>query len=114
MCSRLIVRRCPDGLVYFLANVSAKKPPLHLVSSCCLRLDAGRTSRAEIPLGRCVSSDRSPQTHLFYPRTQIGRLHSQKLGRSINTFDFPAGLLEDSKNVLALPTSHFCFGWVFR
>ena len=54
MCSRLIVRRCLDGLVFFLANVSAKKPPLHLVSSCCLRLDEGRTSRAEIPLGRYV------------------------------------------------------------
>ena len=50
----------------------------------------------------CVPSSRSLQAHLFYPGDQSGRLHAQKLGGSINLFDFPGGLLQNSKKVLAL------------
>jgi hypothetical protein len=57
----------------------------------------------------CVPSSRSLQARLFYLGDQSGRLHAQKLGGSINTFDFPGGLLQNSKKVLALAASHFGF-----
>ena len=52
-------------------------------------------------------SGRSPQTHLFYPGTQSGRLDPQKLRGSIHAFDSPVGLLQDSKKVLALAAAQF-------
>lgn len=42
------------------------------------------------------------------------RLHPQKLRGAINAFDLPAGLLQNSKEVVPLAASHFRFGQVFR
>jgi hypothetical protein len=53
------------------------------------------------------SLKRSLQTHSFYPGKQGGGLYTQKLRGSIAAFDFPAGLLQHSKKILALPAPHF-------
>ena len=74
----------------------------------------GATSEPRPEDFRHVLSSGSLQTHLFYPGEQSVGLHPQKFRGSINAFDFPASLLQGSKNILALAASHFRFGQVFR
>ena len=57
---------------------------------------------------------RSPQSQLFYPGDQSRGLHAQKLRGPIDASDFPASLLQYSKEVLAFAASHFRFGQIFR
>jgi hypothetical protein len=49
----------------------------------------------------------SLQAHPFHPGNQGGGLYPQKLRGSISAFDFPAGSLQHSKKILALPVPHF-------
>jgi hypothetical protein len=67
----------------------------------------GATSEPRAEDFRHVLSSRSLQTHLFYAGEQSVGLHPQKFRGSINPFDFPAGLLQDSKNVIALTAPYF-------
>jgi hypothetical protein len=63
MCSRLIVRRCLDGLVFFLANVSAKNRHFisyhHAVSALTKVGPAAQKSHWEDTFFRQVASNPS-------------------------------------------------------
>jgi hypothetical protein len=109
---------------------SATSMRSHLCFRCCLRrqLSRGRGSRdgsrsgesfsvpsgKSMPTGRIRSLHRvlhlfkrSLETHFLYAGDQSRSLHPQKLRGTINAFDLPAGLLQNSKKVLPLAASHF-------
>jgi hypothetical protein len=104
----------PIGGRKFSGNVQTAGPPwdnrepLSFPSATFSKCPSSRALRGQLTAW-CVLSSGPLQAHFFYPGTQSSRLHPQKLGSSINTFDFPAGLPQDSKSVLSLTTSHFCF-----